>query len=92
MEHLRIKELLIEKGMTGKQLAEKANISTVSVSHIVNGNQFPKPEVLKAIAEALGVSLKDLFTAEDDMQPIYIKDRETYIKIGEIKRELMRKK
>ena len=87
MEHLRIRELLKEKGMTGKQLAEAVKVSPVTISNIVKGNQFPKPEILAAIAEALEVRMKDLFAAEEGMQPIYIKEQDKYIKIGEIKKE-----
>ena len=87
MEYLRIKQLLKEKGMTGKELAEKVNVSAVTISNIASGNSFPKPEILKAIAEALGVRLKDLFTEEEGMEPIYIKEQDKYIKIGEIRKD-----
>ncbi len=88
MEHLRIRELLKEKGMTGKQLAEEVGVSTVSISNIVSGNSFPRPEVLKRISGALGVRLRDLFTSEGESQPIYIKRGEAFLKIGEINLEL----
>ncbi|MDT0646330.1 helix-turn-helix transcriptional regulator [Zunongwangia sp. F260] len=84
MEYLRIKELLKEKGMTGKELAEKTNVSNVTISNIASGNSFPKPQILQSIAEALGVRLKDLFAAEEGMRPIFIKEGDKYIKIGEI--------
>jgi len=84
MDHLRLRELLKEKNMTGKQLAEQVGISTVAVSKIVSGNSFPRPEVLRKIAEALDVELRDLFTPEGEAQALYIKKGETYIKVGEI--------
>ena len=84
MEQLRIRELLKEKNMTGKQLSEKVGISTVSMSNIVSGNSFPRPEVLKRISKALGVQLRDLFTTEGAAEPIYIKKGDNYIRIGEI--------
>lgn len=86
MEYLRVKELLSEKGMTSKHLAEEIGVSTVTMSYIVNGSQFPKPSLLKKIAEALGVGLRDLFTEEEGMEPIYIKKEGGFVKIGEIRK------
>ncbi|MEO2070301.1 MAG: helix-turn-helix transcriptional regulator [Zunongwangia sp.] len=84
MEHLRLRELLKEKNMTGKQLAEEVGVSTVSMSNIVSGNSFPRPDVLRKIAKALDVELRDLFTPEGEAQALYIKKGETYIKVGEL--------
>jgi len=84
MEHLRLRELLKEKNMTGKQLAEEVGVSTVAISNIVSGNSFPRPEILRKMAKALGVDLRDLFTSEGEAQALYIKKGETYIKVGEI--------
>lgn len=59
---LRIKELLKEKGVTAKQLAEKLGKSESSVSlTIKNGN--PTADTLQKIADVLGVELWELFTA-----------------------------
>ncbi|MEO2070785.1 MAG: helix-turn-helix transcriptional regulator [Zunongwangia sp.] len=84
MEDLRIRELLKEKNMTGKQLAKEVGVSAVSMSNVVSGNSFPRPEVLRKIAKALDVELRDLFTPEGEAQALYIKKGESYIKIGEI--------
>lgn len=46
MNILRIKEVLLENNLTGKELAERINVTQASVSNIVNGNSFPKPETL----------------------------------------------
>lgn len=57
---LRIKELLKEKGVTAKQLAEKLGKSESSVSlTIKNGN--PTTDTLEKIAVALGVHVTELF-------------------------------
>lgn len=85
MNILRIKELLSEKKLTGKELAEKINVTQASISNIVNGNSFPKPETLLKIAEVLDVDLKELFisTKEDGRkEPIYILENEGFSKIG----------
>lgn len=89
MELLRIKELLKEKNMTGKDLAEKVNVSTVAISNIASGNSFPKPELLKNIAEAMDVDIRELFvpTKQDNnntSEPFFIEREGKYIRIGEI--------
>ena len=88
MELLRLKELLKEKNMTGKDLADKVGVSTVTISNISSGNSFPKSELLIYIAEALEVSVKDLFAPGENEEAIYIKKDGNYIKIGEIKTDL----
>lgn len=61
MNILRIKELLKEKGSTGKELAETIGITETSLSRIVKGDQQPRFELLLQIAETLDVDIKDLF-------------------------------
>lgn len=61
MNILRLKELLKEKGLTGKDLAENVNVTPASISNIVQGNSFPKPDLLLQIAETLDVDVRDLF-------------------------------
>lgn len=61
MNILRLKELLQEKNITGKELATQLRVSQNTVSSIVNGNSFPKPSLLLDIAEALEIDLPDLF-------------------------------
>lgn len=61
-EILRLKEVLKEKGITGKTLSDKVGVTPTSISHIVKGNHFPKPELLLSIADALDVDVRELFT------------------------------
>lgn len=61
MSILRLKELLKEKEMSGKTLAEKVQVTPASISNIVQGNSFPKPELLVNIAAVLDIDIKDLF-------------------------------
>lgn len=56
---LRIKDLLKEKGVTAKELAERIGISQPAMSFAINGN--PTVETLDKIAKALGVTIPDLF-------------------------------
>lgn len=61
MEVLRLKEILGNKGISGKDLAEKVGVTPVSISRIVVGSNFPKPELLLAIAQELDVDVRELF-------------------------------
>jgi transcriptional regulator with XRE-family HTH domain len=61
MNILRLKEVLQEKGMTGKDLAIKLGVSQNTISSIVNGNSFPKPALLLDLAKVLDVDLRELF-------------------------------
>ena len=55
----KIKELLKEKGMSQKELAEKLGMTEVGVSKIVNGTSTK--ETMKKIANILGVKVEDLY-------------------------------
>ncbi len=56
----RIKEVLEEKGIKQKWLAEKLDKSYNIVNGYVLNRQQPRLEVLMAIAEILDVDVKDL--------------------------------
>lgn len=56
----RIKEVLVEKGVKQKWLAEQLNKSYNVVNGYVQNRQQPRLEVLYEIAEILKVSVKDL--------------------------------
>ncbi len=73
---LRLKEILKEKGVTGKELADMIGVTPASISNIIQGNSFPKPETLLNIANALNVDIRDLFnsTKSTTETPIYLKN------------------
>ena len=83
---LRIKEVAKEKGYTVTNLADKLEMSQVSLSRIINGN--PTAETLLKIANALDVDVRELFvpTKEDEQETIYIQTKEGLKPIGEIKK------
>jgi transcriptional regulator with XRE-family HTH domain len=56
----RIKDVLEEKGIKQKWLAEKLGKSFNSVNSYVQNRQQPRLEVLNEIAKILDVSMKDL--------------------------------
>lgn len=59
MQELRIKEVMQEKGVTQKKLAEQMGVAEISLSRSLRGN--PTLETLSKIAEALEVDIVDLF-------------------------------
>ncbi|MDD3772108.1 MAG: helix-turn-helix transcriptional regulator [Weeksellaceae bacterium] len=85
---LKIKEILKEKGITGKDLAKELNITENAFSLIVNGKRQPRFELLAEIAKYLDVDIRELFvpTKEVGGVPIYIKDGDELKEVGEIKK------
>ena len=61
MQILRIKEILEDQGINARDLARTVDVSPVSIYNIVNGDSFPKPGLLKQIAEVLDVDIRELF-------------------------------
>ena len=60
----RIKELRERKKLTQLVFAEMVNMESSNISKIERGIQIPKEESLIKIAEALNVTVKDLFDYE----------------------------
>ncbi len=85
MEFLRIKELLNEKGITGKELAKQLEITENAVSLIVNNKRQPRFELLQKIAQILDIDIKDLFVSSKGKDTLYIERGGEYLPIGEVK-------
>lgn len=58
---LRIKSILKQKGMTAKELAEKAGISQTMLSYVMSGTTQPSVKTLEKIAQTMGVHISELF-------------------------------
>ena len=86
MELLRLKELLKEKNVAGKDLAESVGVSANTISRIAKGSSFPSGDLLKKIAEELDVDIRELFlsTKEGSREPVYIQREGKFISVGEI--------
>ncbi|MBR4968816.1 MAG: helix-turn-helix domain-containing protein [Alistipes sp.] len=65
---LRVKDILREKGMRMYELAEKIGVAPESLTRALQRN--PQYSTLKAIANALGVHIRDLFREEEVSVPI----------------------
>jgi transcriptional regulator with XRE-family HTH domain len=88
MSILRLKDILQEKGISGKDLALKVEVTPASISNIVQGNSFPKPDLLIKIADVLNVDIRELFisTKETASETIFAYREGFYIAIGELKK------
>lgn len=89
MNVLRLKELLKEKGISGKHLADSVNVSENTISFISTGKTQPRFELLLQIAEMLDVDVRDLFNPTKDVsieKQLYIKnDKGEFEKFGVLK-------
>ena len=61
---LRIREVMLEKGISVNEMSEKLGITRQSFYSIVNGN--PTMDTLIRIAKILGVNTKQLFKEDDN--------------------------
>lgn len=61
---LRIREIMLEKGISVNEMSKKLGITRQSFYSIVNGN--PTMSTLAKIAEILGVTVKKLFKDESN--------------------------
>lgn len=86
MNILRLKEVLNEKGVQNKELADKIGVTQTTISNITQGNNFPKPETLLKIAEVLDVDIRELFipTKKDKTETVFIKRDNAFVEIGKI--------
>ncbi|MBE7653526.1 helix-turn-helix transcriptional regulator [Tenacibaculum finnmarkense] len=66
MNILRLKDLLKEKGITGKELARKVDKTENAISMILNNKRQPRFELLLKIADVLNVDIKELFVSTKD--------------------------
>lgn len=58
-EELRVKDILKERGMKMKELAEIMKIAPETLTRALQNN--PQYKTLKTIADTLGISVRDLF-------------------------------
>ena len=88
----QIKHLRKAQNLTQEQLAEIVNIDITSLSKIETGRNYPQPETIEKIANALNVELPKLFTFNQNLSKtdymnkinqnlMFIKDNEEKLKI-----------
>lgn len=62
-DHAKLASLRTGLGLTQAQLGERCGTDKTVVWHWENGDSAPRADMLPLVAEALGVSIDDLFTA-----------------------------
>jgi len=66
MYYNKLKEIRLEKGMTLKELAEKANISAGYLCHLERGTRAnPSIDVMEKIAKALDKTIFEIFFSKE---------------------------
>lgn len=61
----RVRELRLAKGLSQEELAYRAHVHRTYLGGIERGERNPALKNISAIAEALGVSLSELFTSKE---------------------------
>lgn len=62
---IKVYNVRSQKRLTLRQLEKKSGVSFSAINLIENGQRSPTLETLRLLAEALNVSVKDLFDEEE---------------------------
>lgn len=65
---VRIKDIMIEKGVSSVSLADMIGVSKVTVSNLINNKTMPSVETLDKIATALDIPMWQLFASKEEIQ------------------------
>lgn len=65
---LRLKEILVQRGITLKDFAQTSGISQSNLSNYLNGNISPTLDTLKKIASYLNIDIVELFKERDNIE------------------------
>jgi transcriptional regulator with XRE-family HTH domain len=57
----RVADIRRSRGLTQEQLAERANITALSIGYIEQGRRWPRIATLQKLAKCLGVPIAELF-------------------------------
>ena len=68
MQLLRLKEVLKQKEVTSKDLAQLVEVSVTTISNIISGRNFPKADLLLSIANTLDVDIRELFVPTKEVK------------------------
>ena len=52
----KLRTLIAERGVSQKELAQKAGVTEAAISHYINGDRSPRGAILLNIANALGTT------------------------------------
>ena len=79
---IRIKNLREQKGMTQKNLADRANITVATLSRYENNQRTPMSDIIVKIARALGTSTDYLLTGDGEIEKKYHEHNAAVTMIG----------
>lgn len=94
----KIKTIRTQKNMTQKELAEKIGIAVNSVSRYETGERIPTYKMIEKIAQALNVSIEDLFNTTNshnfkktlvDLKELSTKEEELELQIYQTRRKFL---
>lgn len=60
-EEVRLKEIRLKRGLTMREVADKASIAESSYCLIESGKRTPRPRTAKRLAQALGISIATIY-------------------------------
>ena len=63
MKILRLKEILNEKGITGKQIASDLETTEATISNLSKGDSLPRKDMLINIAKYLDIDIRELLVS-----------------------------
>lgn len=69
MDGERLNYWRLARGLTQRELAEKAGTTHVAISQIEAGKRQPRPSMITKLAEALEVKPEDLLRGVSEAQP-----------------------
>lgn len=88
---LKISEIMKQKGISIESLKKKIedngeSLSRTSISNIINNKSVPKVDTLEIIADALSVTIQQLFNVESTIIHVIINNElKTFQSIQELK-------
>jgi transcriptional regulator with XRE-family HTH domain len=62
MAVIRLKEIMLQKGISRSDLAKEVDVTDTTISNICSEKFYPKVELLLKLAEALDVDIRELFS------------------------------
>ena len=65
---VRIKDIMVEKGISSVSLAESIGVSKVTVSNLINNKTMPSVDTLEKIATTLDVPIWQLFVSPEEVK------------------------
>lgn len=62
MAVIRLKEIMLQKGISRSDLANEVEVTETTISNICSEKFYPKVELLLKLAEALDIDIRELFS------------------------------